>query len=1644
MQQLERFTPDMKGRIAYEHMHRYAVCRDFVRGLQVLDVGCGDGYGTALLGECAARITGIDVDAGSVGAAAVLYGVPGKVLFQVGSAFELPFADECFDVVTALEIIEHVTPEQQEKMVAEIHRVLRPGGLFIVSTPNKPVYNRFKAPNVFHLNEFDKREFAMLLGKSFKHVHLLGQRMALVSSLGSSDKGVPLPKEPAYRGYVGEHGSGGLNVDDGVARLPDPEYFLAFCSTQPVEWKVDPHSVFYCPDDDLWFEHDKTLAWASGLHEEDEALRKRVAQLEQWLATAERDLAAERTVLAPVRTDLEAARAELEVLRNELGRLREAGAELLRVQAIATEYQQQLEHISGERAHLRNQVESLQGKEAELVHAQANSAELERQIEQLAGERDDLRVQIALAAEERDQTASARAAEIQERDAALSLARVSNDTLQRKIAEQERELDEARAHAEVVSAEIAILKATAQHAEDRSAELAEELERRNFALKAALDNAAQLASALRDAQLTIHDLQCQGPSQEIQDLLQTREDEVEALRAALEAGREEICRLQDAQRRELSRALAQRMEALTHGAVASLRARIASERRYAASEVRDALRREQPRLRTSRPGRRARSALQALGLVDAPWYLARTPEAGADALAHFVRRGVKDGLEPHPLFHSYWFASRHPGALNNLPAPFAYASSAERPRLSPHPFFLPDYYLERNPDVAEREADAFAHFRAFGEGEHRPVHPLIDLDWMAGQMPELRQDARWLSHYATNPALFHLSPHPLFDPAYYLSHSPDVAAAGVHPLLHYLVWGWREGRSPHAYFEGDWYLARNRDVLSAGENPLVHFVWHGAREGRDPNPAFQTQAYTSLNPDVAADGGNPFVHYLLFGRAEGRSFSRDPDVTLARQFLAFSRQRRSDLFGEMLDGEEGAGGVDEMLRRSETADLGLDLREELPVIEYWLPQAANDYLSDSGRSGQINLYRYLYAAIERFSDAPLDFLTSQEFRALFVRARFLSTQRAMHQKGQLDASIIIPIYRNLLDTLACLVSLLEQETDVAYEIIIGDDKSPDATPDILSGIGGVVQVVRHTQNLGFLGNCNRVAEFASGRNVVFLNNDTLILSGWLDRLVGTLDDDPGIGLVGSKLLNWDGTLQEAGGIFWKDGSAWNFGRNQDPRRPEFNYLKDADYCSGAAIALPTAVWRELEGFDPHFSPAYCEDADIAFRVRAKGMRSVYQPFAEVIHHEGRSHGRDVSSGIKAYQVSNTRKLIERWGEVLEREHFPNGEDVFLARDHSAAKPHILFVDHYVPQWDRDAGSRTIYQYIRLFLDKGFRVTFWPDNLNRDKEYTLELQKLGVEVIYGSGFDYVFEEWIKKFGDYFDYAFLSRPHVSQKYVYLIRCHSSAKVFYYGHDIHGNRLRKQYELTGSASLLAEAKRCDAMEYGVCVQSDVVFYPGEVEAAYMRSRLPANVQVVAFPITILSERHIEGARTRLAMPQHRDPHRLMFVGGFSHTPNVDGIVWFVNEVMPILRSKGRSITLDVAGSNAPRQVLELAAPDVRICGRVSDEELAELYHSCALSVVPLRYGAGVKGKVIEAMGQGTPVVMTPVGAQGIENAEDISFVAEAAEDFASMILRAIDNPRDAQDRALKALAFIDREYSQKAIERLLGGFVPEFGAN
>jgi GT2 family glycosyltransferase len=708
--------------------------------------------------------------------------------------------------------------------------------------------------------------------------------------------------------------------------------------------------------------------------------------------------------------------------------------------------------------------------------------------------------------------------------------------------------------------------------------------------------------------------------------------------------------------------------------------------------------------------------------------------------------------------------------------------------------------------------------------------------------------------------------------------------------------------------------------------------------------------------------------------------------------------------------------------------------------EYWLPDPLREYIIERYGDDAVPFVREMMAIIARHDEDRAGFANSYDCRALLRQLRAAAAAPAAPDAAEpIDVSIVMPVYNGLVYTLTCLVSLFAMPTRYRFEVIVGDNASDDGTGAAVPAIGGRVRYIRHPENLGFLLNCNVSGIAARGRWIVLLNNDVIILPGWLDELIDTFGRDETVGYVGSKLLNSDGSLQEAGGIFWSDGSAWNYGRGQNPRLPEFNYAKEADYCSGAAIALPKAVWDRMGGFDLHYVPAYCEDSDLAFRVRAAGLRTLYQPFAEIIHHEGKTHGRDTTSGIKAYQVVNGRKLYERWSAALHEQHFPNGEQVFLARDRSRGRPHILFVDHYVPQWDRDAGSRTIFSYLRLFLEHGFQISFWPDNLYHDPVYAPLLQKMGVEVIYSRYYVGRFDAWIAENGKYFDYIFLSRAATSKDYIDGVRAYSNGSTIYYGHDLPWRRLEVQYEVTKEAKLVDEIQELRITEDLISQKCDVLCYPAAEECEIVRNRFPGKT-VIEFPINYFEQASLDETAGRVGS-RGRDRFHLLFVGGFQHPPNVDAVLWFVQEVLPRLWRRDRRFRFTIVGSNMPEDVASLAADRIIAAGQVSDDALQELYRTVGSVVVPLRFGAGVKGKVIESFAHGVPTVATSIGVQGIEDAEELAFVADAPDDFAEQIIRATRDRDSATRKARAALAFLARRYSRDAVRQLLSQVVKEF---
>ena len=568
-------------------------------------------------------------------------------------------------------------------------------------------------------------------------------------------------------------------------------------------------------------------------------------------------------------------------------------------------------------------------------------------------------------------------------------------------------------------------------------------------------------------------------------------------------------------------------------------------------------------------------------------------------------------------------------------------------------------------------------------------------------------------------------------------------------------------------------------------------------------------------------------------------------------------------------------------------------------------------------------------------------------------------------------TIVIPVYNQFAYTYGCLESILKNTQDVAYQVIIADDCSTDETSHMEDYVKNVL-VLHNKENLKFLLNCNNAAKYADGQYIFFLNNDTNVQEGWLSSLVETIESNINIGMVGSKLVYPDGRLQEAGGILWKDGSAWNFGNKSDPTSSEYNYRKPVDYISGAAIMIKKKLWNKIGGFDERYAPAYCEDSDLAFEVRKNGFEVIYDPFSVVVHYEGVSNGTDTSSGLKKYQVENSKKLYKKWKDVFAL-HPDNAEDVFIARERAYNTKMILVIDHYVPEYDKDAGSRTVFDYLRIFVDLGYRVKFIGENFYKSEPYVYTLEKLGIEVLYGPYYANNYKTWLKNNGGYFDYVFMNRPHITAKFIdTVIECCPKAKLIYYGHDLHFLRLQREYEISGDNNALAESNDWKKTEFDIYKKVDLIYYPSIIEQETLK-QIDSSLNVKVLQPYVYKS--VNGNYN----PSRRK--NLLFVGGFRHGANFDGVNWFIKEVFPGILEKDKDIVLNIAGSYPPQELLKLESDNIHILGFVTDRELDMLYKTSKMVVVPLRFGAGIKGKVIEAMRNGVPVMTTHIGAEGID---------------------------------------------------------------
>ena len=591
------------------------------------------------------------------------------------------------------------------------------------------------------------------------------------------------------------------------------------------------------------------------------------------------------------------------------------------------------------------------------------------------------------------------------------------------------------------------------------------------------------------------------------------------------------------------------------------------------------------------------------------------------------------------------------------------------------------------------------------------------------------------------------------------------------------------------------------------------------------------------------------------------------------------------------------------------------------------------------------------------------------------------------------ASIVIPVFNQFTHTLACLRALAAHPPHAAVEILVVDDGSSDATTTALPQVDGL-RYHRRAANGGFIAACNDGAALARGDFLVFLNNDTVPQPGWLDALLKTFDEVADAGLVGAQLLYPDGRLQEAGGVVFADGNGWNYGRFESAADPRFAYLRDADYVSGAAVAIPRALFAQLGGFDTRYAPAYYEDTDLAFAVRAVGRRVLYQPAARVVHDEGTTSGTDTGSGIKAYQARNRERFAAHRQAALQS-HPESGTVPSPAVLHRRQRQ-VLVIDALTPMPDHDSGSLRLVNLMRLLREQGLHVVFLPANREHAGRYTEDLQQLGVETWYAP-FAQRAPAWLQQHGARFDSALLCRHYVAHEFLPLLRQHApQARIIFDTIDLHYLREQRAAELAGDAALERAANRTRSAELGVIARSDVTVVVSEAERELLARDAPQAA------VEVLSNLH-QLAGPGQPFAQRRD---LVFVGGFRHPPNVDALRWFVQDIFPLVRARLPDIRFHCIGSHATAEIEALASlPGVVFHGHVAD--ITPYMDGCRIAVAPLRYGAGVKGKVNLSMAHGQPVVATRCAAEAMHlvDGRDV-LLADSAEAFAAAILRLHDD--------------------------------------
>ncbi len=907
---------------------------------------------------------------------------------------------------------------------------------------------------------------------------------------------------------------------------------------------------------------------------------------------------------------------------------------------------------------------------------------------------------------------------------------------------------------------------------------------------------------------------------------------------------------------------------------------------------------------------------------------------------------------------------------------------------APNPYFAESWYTATYKDVAAQiKAGAFtsgfAHYLAAGFLDRSPHWLFSERFYLAGN-PDLTRtrldEAGFVNAYdhyiATGDREFRAG-HLFFNPQIYADAHPGADFSKLGPFAQFLADHCAAGSTTRLswYFDPDWYAATYAGVpqqVAAQKYScaLEHFLYNPEPRAHDPSPFFSEDFYAAMHVDVtpAIDRGqfrNGYDHFIQFGVFEARK--PHPDIDLAKYFRAVEVQ----------------------------ADIQNGTCRDAFAHYVW--KSATGTLAKPRLSISEHMSRELFAA-----------------RARHLRPSFARRKIDFSVTAPPAISVIVVMYNQLDLTLAALDSLRDNFA-FPIELILTDSGSTDESRHVERYVAGA-KIIRFTRNVGFIEACNAALAHVTAPVTLFMNNDILIQRGAVAAAIARLASAPGIGAVGGKIIRTNGALQEAGCIIWRDGSTQGYLRDADPNIPEANFVREVDFCSAVFLAVKTGPLKSLGGFDENFKPAYFEETDLCIRLAGAGYKTVYDPAISIIHQEYSSGDAAIANVMMA---QNHPKFLEKHKAFLTTRYPRDPDLTVLARAPKTGRRRILFIEDRIPLRHLGSGFTRSNDIIATMAALGHAVTVFP--IYRPVENILDIYgdfPDSVELIHDRELPDL-QQFLEQRASCFDVLWIARTHNAERLQNILADSAphlaGARIILDTEAIAAVRDAGRAAITGAAPEPLPAAVDKELASAGLAQTIIA----------VNARDADLIRDAGFPnIAILGH-----ARAAAATPRpFAQRAGLLFIGAIhdSDSPNLDGLTWFADQVLPLLDGiLPPDAPITIAGYINRRLDLSRLGQARHIILAGQQETLVEPYNNHRVFIAPTRFAGGIPFKLHEAASHGLPIVATTILADQLGWTDNVELLTAAPTNpaaFAAQIARLYTDPETwhrLRDTALARLA-------------------------